>query len=33
MNSVTLGIVGYGEVGKIFAKGLQGEAGIDAICA
>ena len=33
MNSITLGIVGYGEVGKIFAKGLQGKAGITAICA
>ena len=33
MNSITLGIVGYGEVGKIFAKGLQGKAGIDGMCA
>jgi 3-hydroxyisobutyrate dehydrogenase-like beta-hydroxyacid dehydrogenase len=33
MNSITLGIVGYGEVGKIFAKGLQGQAGIEAMCA
>jgi len=33
MNSITLGIVGYGEVGKIFAKGLQGKDGIAGICA
>jgi 3-hydroxyisobutyrate dehydrogenase-like beta-hydroxyacid dehydrogenase len=33
MNSITLGIVGYGEVGKIFAKGLRGKAGIDGMCA
>jgi 3-hydroxyisobutyrate dehydrogenase-like beta-hydroxyacid dehydrogenase len=33
MNAITLGIVGYGEVGKIFAKGLQGKDGIAGICA
>ncbi|NRF67578.1 NAD(P)-dependent oxidoreductase [Aquincola sp. S2] len=33
MNTVTLGIVGYGEVGKIFAKGLQGQAGIAGVSA
>ena len=33
MNSITLGIVGYGEVGKIFAKGLQGKDGVAGICA
>ena len=33
MDSITLGIVGYGEVGKIFADGLRGQAGIAAICA
>jgi len=33
MSSIILGIVGYGEVGKIFAKGLQGKAGIAGICA
>jgi 3-hydroxyisobutyrate dehydrogenase-like beta-hydroxyacid dehydrogenase len=33
MTSITLGIVGYGEVGKIFSKGLQGQQGIDGICA
>lgn len=33
MNAITLGIVGYGEVGKIFAKGLQGKGGIAGICA
>ena len=33
MSSITLGIVGYGEVGKIFAKGLQGKDDITAICA
>ncbi|HYI04914.1 MAG TPA: NAD(P)-binding domain-containing protein, partial [Reyranella sp.] len=33
MNSITLGIVGYGEVGKTFAKGLQGKDGIAGICA
>ena len=33
MSSIILGIVGYGEVGKIFANGLQGKEGIAAICA
>ena len=33
MSSITIGIVGYGEVGKIFAKGLQGKDGVAGICA
>ncbi len=33
MSSISLGIVGYGEVGKIFAQGLQGKDGITGICA
>ncbi|HSW08494.1 NAD(P)-dependent oxidoreductase [Aquabacterium sp.] len=33
MSAITLGIVGYGEVGKIFAAGLQGKAGIAGACA
>ena len=33
MSSITLGIVGYGEVGKTFAKGLLGKPGITSICA
>lgn len=33
MSSITLGIVGYGEVGKIFAKGLHGKDDIAGICA
>ncbi|MFT4161731.1 DUF1932 domain-containing protein [Shinella sp.] len=30
---ITLGIIGYGEVGSIFARGLQGRKGVDAIVA
>jgi 3-hydroxyisobutyrate dehydrogenase-like beta-hydroxyacid dehydrogenase len=30
---MTLGIIGYGEVGGIFGRGLLRQAGIDAICA
>jgi 3-hydroxyisobutyrate dehydrogenase-like beta-hydroxyacid dehydrogenase len=33
MSSLTLGIVGYGEVGKIFASGLRGKDGIAGVCA
>lgn len=33
MNDVNLGIVGYGEVGKIFAQGLQGKPGVVSISA
>jgi len=33
MNPITLGIVGYGEVGKTFAKGLQDKGGITGVCA
>jgi len=33
MSSITLGIVGYGEVGKVFGKGLQGKDGVAAVWA
>lgn len=33
MNTITLGIVGYGEVGRIFAKGLRGKDGIAGLAA
>src|SRR5258706_1984763 len=33
MMDTNIGIVGYGEVGKIFAQGLQGKPGIAAIGA
>jgi len=33
MNDVNLGIVGYGEVGKIFARGLKGKPGVASISA
>ena len=29
----TLGLIGYGEVGKIFAKGLQGKPGVQSVSA
>ena len=29
----TLGIIGFGEVGGIFGRGLLGKAGVDAVCA
>lgn len=33
MSSITLGIVGDGEVGKTFAAGLQGKPGVTRISA
>ena len=31
--SITLGIIGFGEVGGIFGRGLRGKEGVDAVCA
>jgi 3-hydroxyisobutyrate dehydrogenase-like beta-hydroxyacid dehydrogenase len=30
---MTLGIIGFGEVGSIFGRGLQGQQDVDAVCA
>lgn len=30
---VRIGLVGYGEVGKVFTQGLQGKAGVSTVCA
>ena len=30
---IRIGVIGYGEVGKVFAKGLQGKAGVTAVAA